>query len=176
MRKEEEYDIDDRAETEEPYMLEITIMEELMRNALTLALRAQECDEVPIGALVYSEEYGILGEGFNKTRMENDPTAHAEIVAIRHACAKMQNYRLPTCYLITTIEPCIACFGSILHTRLQGIIYGAAEPKMGAITHLVIPSHLQTHLKYVYGGILAHECKTIIQEFFQKKRIENTYK
>lgn len=152
-------------------MLDSTIMLPLMRRAITLALTAKMYNEVPIGAIVYSKTLGIIGEGYNQIIQNNDPTAHAEVVALRTACATLTNYRIPQCYLISTIEPCFFCLGASLNARIHGIVYGAEEPKTGAFTHALIPSHFQTHLHSIQHGILAEECASIIQEFFKAKRI-----
>ena len=154
----------------EDYMLCQQIMNMLMLEALQLASQAKSCDEVPIGALVYCEEQGIIGRGYNQTRTHNDPTAHAEIIAIRNACLYAKNYRLPSCYIISTIEPCFSCLGVILQTRITGIVYGAPEPKMGALTHAIIPMHMQRHLRFIYHGIYMEECISLLQSFFKQKR------
>ncbi|MDE7469682.1 MAG: nucleoside deaminase [Desulfovibrionaceae bacterium] len=154
-------------------MLSNELMTELMQEALRLAVYAQEADEVPIGALVYSEEEGIIGRGYNQTRTCNDPSAHAETIAIRQACGYLKNYRLPSCYIVSTIEPCFFCFGVILNARLRGVIYGAPEPKMGALTHAIIPTHMQRHLHYIHHGICMEECMALMQAFFKEKRAKN---
>lgn len=153
---------------------ELTI--QLMQEALQLAIQAQEKDEVPIGAVVYCKKRGIIGRGYNQTITHNDPTAHAETIAIRDACRYIGNYRLTSCYLISTIEPCFFCFGAILNARITGIVYGASEPKMGALTHAIIPTHLQRHIHSIQHGICKQECIDLLQSFFiQKRRRKNTH-
>jgi len=133
--------------------------EEYMRRALELAKRAQAEGEVPIGALVVSQEK-IIGEGWNRPIAASDPTAHAEIQAIRSAAAKTGNYRLTGATLYVTLEPCDMCIGAMFHARIARIVYGANDPKK---------SVLKAQFK-MESGVLARECGEILSAFFAAKR------
>ncbi|MGQ0650955.1 MAG: tRNA adenosine(34) deaminase TadA [Betaproteobacteria bacterium] len=130
-----------------------------MRRALELAARAQEEGEVPIGALVVYDEK-ILGEGWNRPIAASDPTAHAEIQALRAAAAYKQNYRLTGATLYVTLEPCEMCLGAMFHARIARCVYGAKDPKK-----LVLRSQVRLE-----GGVLAAECGEILTRFFAAKR------
>jgi tRNA(adenine34) deaminase len=133
--------------------------EPFMRRALELAMRAQAEGEVPIGALVVYDEQ-ILGEGWNRPIAASDPTAHAEVQALRAAAAFKKNYRLTGATLYVTLEPCDMCLGAMFHARIARCVYGATDPKK-----LV----LKTQVK-VEGGVLAAECGEILTRFFAAKR------
>ena len=145
-----------------------------MREALSLA-RAAEClGEVPVGALVVRDGE-IVGRGFNAPIGENDPTAHAEIAALRDAGRFLGNYRLPGCELYVTLEPCAMCAGAILHARIARVIYGARDPKTGvhgSVVDLFAVDRLNHHTQ-VQGGILADECSKMLSAFFAARRAAN---
>ena len=145
-----------------------------MREALSLA-RAAEClGEVPVGALVVRDGE-IVGRGFNAPIRENDPTAHAEIAALRDAGRFLGNYRLPGCELYVTLEPCAMCAGAILHARIARVVYGARDPKTGvhgSVVDLFAVDRLNHHTQ-VQGGILADECSKMLSAFFAARRAAN---
>lgn len=145
--------------------------EYFMREALSLA-RAAEClGEVPVGALVVRDGI-IVGRGFNSPIGESDPTAHAEIAALRDAGRNLENYRLPGCELFVTLEPCAMCAGAILHARLARVIYGARDYKTGvhgSVVDLFAVARLNHHTE-VLGGVLAEECAQMLSEFFAARR------
>jgi tRNA(adenine34) deaminase len=145
--------------------------EALMAAALEEAARAREAGEVPIGALV-SLDGEIIGRGFNQPISSGDPTAHAEIVAIRDAAKRMGNYRLTGATLCVTIEPCLMCVGALVHARIGTLVYGAAEPKSGAVTSTVrggeLPGH--NHRFEVVAGVREAECRGLMQAFFSERR------
>jgi len=145
--------------------------EALMAAALEEAHRAQEAGEVPIGALV-SLGGEIVGRGFNQPISSCDPTAHAEIVAIRAAARRVGNYRLTGATLCVTIEPCLMCVGALVHARIGTLVYGAAEPRTGAVTSTVrageLPGH--NHRFEVVGPVREAECRELIQAFFSQRR------
>jgi tRNA(adenine34) deaminase len=142
-----------------------------MRAALDLARRAQERGEVPVGAVVVLDD-AILGEGFNQPIAAHDPTAHAEIVALRDAARRIRNYRLPGATLYVTIEPCQMCVGALVHARVARIVYGAREPKAGALES-AMRAHEHPSLNHrlvAVGGVLEDECREVIQGFFEERR------
>ncbi|HET9183084.1 MAG TPA: tRNA adenosine(34) deaminase TadA [Candidatus Angelobacter sp.] len=142
-----------------------------MRLALDQARLACEAGEVPVGALVIKDGE-IIGRGFNRNLADNDPTAHAEIVALRQAAARVGNHRLPGCTLICTIEPCTMCAGAMVHARVARLIYGAADPKAGAAGSVLdITSHPRlNHRIEVTPGVLGGECSELIKGFFAERR------
>ena len=144
-----------------------------MRHALDLAQRAQhEDDEIPVGAVVVSTEGELLGEGWNRNITENDPTAHAEIVAMRSAGAKIGNYRLLGTTLYVTLEPCAMCAMAMIHARVGRVVFGASDPKTGAAGSvfdlLADPRH--NHRVEVQGGVLAEEASQRLTNYFRAKR------
>ena len=143
----------------------------LMDEALSEARRARDAGEVPIGAVV-AMDGEILGRGFNQPIGSRDPTAHAEIVAIRAAASRVGNYRLPGALLVVTIEPCLMCVGALVHARIGTLVYGAAEPRTGAIVSSVrgaeLPGH--NHRVEVVGGVRESECRALMQDFFRERR------
>jgi tRNA(adenine34) deaminase len=145
--------------------------EQLMAAALIEAARARDAAEVPIGAVV-SLGGEIVGRGFNQPITSSDPSAHAEIVAIRDAAAHIGNYRLTGAILCVTIEPCLMCVGALVHARIRTLIYGAAEPRTGAVTSTTRGLDIPTlnHRVEVVGGVLEQECRAIVQTFFKLKR------
>src|ERR1700704_4560813 len=146
-------------------------LDELMAAALEEARRACDAGEVPIGAVV-AMDGAIVGRGFNQPRSTGDPTAHAEIVAIRAAAARVGNYRLTGAVLCVTIEPCLMCVGALVHARIATLVYGAAEPKSGALVFTVrggeLPGH--NHRFAVVSGVREVECRDLMQTFFKGRR------
>jgi tRNA(adenine34) deaminase len=142
-----------------------------MRHALKLAERGREEGEVPVGAvLVRGDE--ILGEGWNHPITAHDPTAHAEIGALREAASKLENYRLPGTTLYVTLEPCTMCAGAMVHARIERLVFGAYEPRSGAVGSVfnVLASPEFNHKVLCQGGVLAYECGQMLKEFFQERR------
>jgi tRNA(adenine34) deaminase len=142
-----------------------------MREALKLAHAAQERGEVPVGAVVVKDG-DIIGRGGNAPIAAADPTAHAEIAALREAGRTLGNYRLPGCELYVTIEPCAMCAGAILHARVGRVVFGARDPKTGAcgsVVDLFAVPRLNHHAT-VTGGVLADECGSLLSEFFGARR------
>ena len=148
--------------------------EHWMQQALSLAEQAALQGEVPVGAVVILNDE-IIGEGFNQPIATSDPTAHAEIVALRNAAKKIGNYRLNDATLFVTIEPCLMCAGSLVHARIKKVVFGAVEPKAGAVisAHNVLDNAKLNHTVDYQGGVLADECSKIISTFFQNKRNSN---
>jgi tRNA(adenine34) deaminase len=142
-----------------------------MQLALEQAALAARAGEVPVGALVIKDGQ-ILGQGYNRTLLENDPTAHAEIVALRQAAARLGNYRLIGCEMFVTIEPCSMCAGALVHARLARLVYGASDPKAGAVTSVlqVLNHPSLNHKMTVQSGVLVDQCSALLQNFFREKR------
>ena len=142
-----------------------------MREAISLA-RAAEClGEVPVGAVVVCDGE-IVGRGFNSPIGENDPTAHAEIAALRDAARNLGNYRLPGCELFVTLEPCAMCAGTIMHARIARVVYAARDPKTGvhgSVVDLFAVERLNHHTE-VAGGVLENECSAMLSGFFAARR------
>jgi len=150
----------------------MTDEEKFMRVALAQARRAQARGEVPVGAVVVSRGK-ILGRGHNRSAGRNDPTAHAEIEAIRRACRTNQNYRLTDCDLYVTLEPCAMCLGTAVHARLRRIVYGASDPKAGAVRSVMrFPFKKLNHRPEIRGGLLARECGLALKDFFKERRFK----
>jgi tRNA(adenine34) deaminase len=145
-----------------------------MRQALREARRALKEDEVPVGAVVVRHDR-IVARAHNRPLHLHDPSAHAEILALRRAARKLANYRLPDCTLYVTIEPCAMCAGAIVHARLRRVVFGASDAKAGASgSALVVLNHPKlNHQAEVLGGLLAGECAAILREFFQRRRRKN---
>lgn len=145
--------------------------EQWMRRALDLAAAAGERGEVPVGAIIVMDGE-VLGEGFNAPIALNDPSAHAEVRALRDAGTRRANYRLPGATLYVTLEPCIMCAGAIMHARIGRVVYGTPDPKTGAcgsVVDLFAEARLNHHASVV-GGVLAEECSARIREFFRDRR------
>jgi len=142
-----------------------------MEHALRAAHRAWDIGEVPVGAIVVCSGT-IVGEGWNRNLADSDPTAHAEVVALRQAGKNVGNHRLGNCELFVTIEPCAMCAGAMVHARLKRLIYGADDPKAGAVQSVlqVLNHPALNHRMEVRGGILAGKCAELLQEFFKKRR------
>jgi len=142
-----------------------------MAEALSLARAARDRGEVPVGAIVVSDG-AIIGRGGNAPIAANDPTAHAEIAALRDAAVALGNYRLPGCTLYVTLEPCAMCAGAILHARISRLVYGARDPKTGAcgsVVDLFGDARLNHHAT-AEGGVLADECGKLLSDFFGRLR------
>jgi tRNA(adenine34) deaminase len=142
-----------------------------MAHALALAQQAAELDEVPVGAVLVLNDQ-IIGQGSNQPIRSNDPTAHAEILAVRDAALAMSNYRLPESTLYVTIEPCTMCVGALIHARIKRLVFGALEPKAGAVCsqfHLLDGTRFNHTIEYCQG-VLANECGRLISDFFQQRR------
>jgi len=142
-----------------------------MREALSLARSAECLGEVPVGALVVRDGE-IVGRGFNSPIGASDPTAHAEIAALRDAARNLDNYRLPGCELFVTLEPCAMCASAILHSRIARVVYGARDPKTGvhgSVVDLFAVERLNHHTEIV-GGVLAEECGQLLSSFFAARR------
>lgn len=151
-----------------------TFDQECMRQALALADRAASEGEVPVGAVVVDSRGEIIGEGWNRPISACDPTAHAEIVALREAAKRMNNYRLPGCTLYVTIEPCTMCAGALLHSRIERLVIAALEPKAGAVVshgQLLDLPHGNHRVRYEVG-LLAGQASETMSRFFQQRRKE----
>ena len=141
-----------------------------MQQALKCANTAQEKDEVPIGAIIVKDNK-IIARGYNKSISLKDATAHAEIVAIRKACRKLNNYRLNECSIYVTIEPCSMCIGALIHARIKNLYFGAKDIKAGACGSVLDISKFKLNHKInISGGLLEQDCATIIKKFFKNKR------
>jgi len=142
-----------------------------MREALRLAEQAAELGEVPVGALLVRKGQ-VIGRGFNQPVCSHDPTAHAEIRALRDAGQVVSNYRLPDTTLYVTIEPCTMCLGALIHARVARIVFGAAEPRYGALVsgQKLLENGQFNHKPQVLGGVLEAECAAIMKQFFALKR------
>jgi len=143
----------------------------LMRAALDEARAAADAGEVPIGAVAVLGGQ-IVGRGQNRVLRDQDPTGHAEIVAMRRAAAAIRNYRLLDCELYVTLEPCAMCAGAMVHARLGRLIYGAADPKAGAVVSVleVLNHPLLNHRMPVTSGVLADDCGALLRDFFRDRR------
>jgi tRNA(adenine34) deaminase len=146
---------------------------DFMREALRLADQAEQLGEVPVGAVVVKDNQ-IIGRGYNQPISSHDPTAHAEIVALRDAAKNIGNYRLVDCDLYVTIEPCAMCAGAIVHSRIAKVCFGATEPKAGAVisTQQFFSAPQLNHKVQHESGILEQECRGKISAFFEKKRLK----
>ncbi|MCZ6855420.1 MAG: tRNA adenosine(34) deaminase TadA [Gammaproteobacteria bacterium] len=148
------------------------VHEQWMRQALDLAAQAFDVDEVPVGAVVVADGE-LIGSGFNRPIGNCDPTAHAEMVAIRDAAAHTGNYRLSGATLYVTVEPCNMCAGALIHARIDLLVFGAHEPRAGAIesTTRVLENSSLNHRLSVVAGVLAAESAELLQRFFESKRV-----
>ena len=144
--------------------------EKFMHEALKEAGKAADRGEVPIGAVIVSRGM-ILARGHNQPIGKHDPTAHAEIVAIRKACAKKKNYRLSESALYVTLEPCAMCLGAVVQARLGRLVFGALDPKSGAVLSIMtFPMDKTNHRMEILGGVLAGECGRVLKDFFRGRR------
>ncbi len=144
---------------------------EWMRHAIQLAEQAAEQAEVPVGAVLVHEDK-LIGEGSNRPIKTCDPSAHAEIVALRQGAAHLNNYRLVNSTLYVTLEPCIMCVGAIVHARVKRLVFGAYDPRAGAIESAfqIIDSNKLNHRVTCQGGLLAESCGNLLSQFFQARR------
>lgn len=144
-----------------------------MREALELAAQAEAASEVPVGAVVVKDGE-IVGRGFNAPISRHDPSAHAEMMALRDAAQRLGNYRLAGCELFVTLEPCLMCAGAIMHARIARVVYGANDPKTG-VCGSVMDAFAESRLNHhaiVQGGLLAQECGAKLSQFFASRRAE----
>ncbi|HET6968863.1 MAG TPA: tRNA adenosine(34) deaminase TadA [Ornithinibacter sp.] len=143
-----------------------------MGRALVLAERAADAGDVPVGALVVSAAGEVLGEGWNRREVDGDPTAHAEVVAVRAAAARLGTWRLEGCTLVVTMEPCPMCAGAVVLSRVERVVLGAWDPKLGACGSVwdVVRDRRATHRAEVVGGVLEEECGELVRRFFDGHR------
>ena len=144
-----------------------------MRVALELARKAASLGEVPVGAVVVKDG-GIVGHGFNAPISRHDPSAHAEMTALRDAAQRQGNYRLVDCELFVTLEPCLMCAGAVMHARITRLVYGASDPKTGACGSVmdVFAERRLNHHTEVTGGVLMEECSAMLSNFFALRRAQ----
>lgn len=142
-----------------------------MRQALLLAQQAEHNGEVPVGAVIVLNDQ-LIGSGWNQPISQNDPTAHAEVVALRAACLQQQNYRLPNSTMYITLEPCIMCAGAIVHARIERVVFAATEPKTGAAGSCfdIFNTNQLNHRVNCDQGVLAEESSKLLRDFFRSKR------
>lgn len=145
--------------------------QDYMALAYAQAQRAAELGEVPVGAVVVKNGE-VIGTGFNHPIAQHDPTAHAEIMALRAAADKLGNYRMPDCELYVTLEPCVMCAGAMMHARISRVIYGAPEPKTGACVSVLklFDEEKLNHHTTVVGGVMEVECVQLLKDFFAQRR------
>ena len=145
--------------------------EELMRLALDVARIAPSTGDIPVGAIVINSDGVVIGKGFNEREANNDPTAHAEVVAIRNAASRLQKSRLDGCTLIVTLEPCAMCAGAIAQSRISKVIYGAWDEKAGAVGSVwdVLRDPRSIFKVEVVAGVLEEECAALLTEFFKDR-------
>lgn len=143
----------------------------MMRHAICLAKQAEAINEVPVGAVVFQGDK-IVGEGFNRKEIDNDPTAHAEIIAIANAAQTLNRWRLHDCTLVATLEPCPMCAGALVNARIKRIIFGANDPKAGGCRTLyeISDDPRLNHRCEVTSGVLADDCAILLKNFFKSKR------
>jgi tRNA(adenine34) deaminase len=143
-----------------------------MREAIKAAQDAEKLEEVPIGACLIDDQGELLAVAGNRTITRNDPTAHAEILVLREASAKINNYRLVNTTLYTTIEPCAMCAGALVNARVRRLVYGAKDERFGAVETIfnICDNPLLNHRIEIVSGVLAEECRAVMQEFFRRKR------
>ncbi len=149
----------------------ITDDESFMQRAFELAKRAEKESEVPVGAVIVKAGE-VIAEGWNRPITNHDPTAHAEIQAMRAAAETLGNYRLPGTTLYVTLEPCLMCMGAIIHARIQRVVYGATDHRAGAIesVYTITQDRKLNHHVEVVGGVMAEKCAQLLKDFFRKRR------
>jgi tRNA(adenine34) deaminase len=151
-------------------MPETAVHDAFMAEALAEARKAEAAGEVPVGAVV-ALDGRVIGRGFNEPIRSHDPTAHAEVVALRAAARSLANYRLPGSTLYVTVEPCLMCVGAIVHARVATLVYGASDPKTGAVRSILRVDDLPLNHRFeVVEGVLAEECGRLLVAFFRAKR------
>ena len=148
-----------------------TLDENHMAHALALARRAGQAGEVPVGAIVVDAVGQVIGAGANASIGTSDPTHHAEVSALRQAARSVGNYRLPGCTLYVTLEPCLMCAGAIVHARIDRLVFGAREPKAGAVeSHALLSQDWLNHRVEVSSGVLGSQCGQLLSDFFAQRR------
>ena len=149
-----------------------------MSLAMSQAEIAWQLGEVPVGAVVVDAQGQVVGTGYNRTIIDHDPTAHAEVMALRAAASQVSNYRLPGLRLYVTLEPCVMCIGAMLHARLSNVIFGASDPKTGACGSVLNVSAVAqlNHHTTVVGGVLAQPCGDMLRRFFRERRLKESTK
>lgn len=141
-----------------------------MQAALALAREAADAGEVPVGAVIVQDDR-VVGEGMNRCIRDNDPSAHAEVVALRAAGKALANYRIPDTTLYVTLEPCAMCYGALVHARVARVVFGAADPKSGAASVVKLDQAPGfNHRLILQGGVLAEPCSELLQAFFRGRR------
>ena len=167
---------DPEAEAGVPAAAPADLDERMMALALEQAGLAAAAGEVPVGAVLADADGTVLGMGYNRTITDSDPTAHAEIVALRAAAARLANYRLPGLSLYVTLEPCVMCMGAMLHARLARVVFGAPDPKTGACGSVLDVGAVDkiNHHTTVCGGVMAESCGDILRGFFRERRRKET--
>ena len=151
----------------------MNVDEEWMQHAFQLAKKSKEHDEVPVGAIVVYEDE-IIGKGWNQPISSHDPTAHAEMMALKNAGEKIGNYRLPKSTMYVTLEPCVMCAGAIVHARIARLVYAVDDEKTGACGSVfnVVQTDKLNHRVRIEKGVLEKECQMLIQDFFKEKRLK----
>lgn len=157
-----------------PYAPEGWTWERLMDEALVEARLAQAEGEVPVGAVVVDKAGRIISRGHNRCLRDNDPSAHAEMVALRMAASTTANYRLGGTFLVVTLEPCLMCAGAIVHARVEGVVYGAEDAKAGAVTSCLeaFEQPFLNHRPWHMGGVRRRACTAILKDFFNERRTD----
>jgi len=152
-------------------MNDITNDQKWMAHAFELAKKAEQLGEVPVGAIIVKDDQ-LIGEGWNQPISNNDPSAHAEIIALRHAAKNLDNYRLLDTTLYVTLEPCTMCVGAIIHARVKHLVFGAHDLKTGAVSSKfnILNSDGHNHKVICREGVMSQECSEILSEFFSKRR------
>lgn len=155
-------------------MLHLPTHEESMRLALAVALQADATDDVPVGAVVLDPQGEMIGRGCNRREIDHDPSAHAEVVAMRQAGQAIGNWRLDDCTLVVTLEPCAMCAGALVSARIACLVFGAFDDKAGAVGSLwdLARDRRLTHRPEVIGGVLASESTELLQGFFARHRVQ----
>jgi len=143
-----------------------------MWHAIHLARRAEKMGEVPVGAVIVGADQKVIASASNRTIVDNDPTAHAEILALRTAAIRVGNYRLTGTTMYTTIEPCVMCAGALVYARVERLVYGAADERFGAVRSVfrICDNKKLNHRIEIVGGVLEDKCRRLMQDFFRARR------